>query len=108
MYRNFNYRRKLQYSRVSRLEYFSKKLEQTFRYYTNDLYDVICLSCILSFFIVDCQWDEWMEGQCSKTCGGGTQIDTRYKKIKAAYGGEECAGPSNATKECNTQECPGW
>ena len=59
-------------------------------------------------FIVDCQWDEWMEGQCSKTCGGGTQIDTRREKIKAAYGGEECFGPSNVTKECNTQECPGW
>ena len=59
-------------------------------------------------FLVDCQWDEWIDGQCSKTCGGGTQIDTRHKKIKAAFGGEECAGPSNITKECNTQECPGW
>ena len=59
-------------------------------------------------FKVDCQWDDWKEGQCSKSCGGGTQIDTRLKKIKAAYGGEECAGPSNITKECNTQNCPGW
>ena len=56
---------------------------------------------------VDCQWEEWEVGACTKTCGGGTRIDTRHEKVQAAHGGAECSGLSNTTKACNLHECPG-
>ena len=57
--------------------------------------------------LVDCEWDEWKTGICSKTCGGGSRTNTRTAKIDAAHGGEECNGTSSITENCNTQECPG-
>ena len=59
------------------------------------------------FTLVDCEWDNWETGTCSKTCGGGVRITTRQIKIKAAHGGKECSGASNFTEECNVVECPG-
>ena len=56
---------------------------------------------------IDCQWDEWRYGECSKTCGGGSQINIRNKKIEAANGGEDCSGKSTNTTTCNGQPCPG-
>lgn len=59
------------------------------------------------FYLVDCIWDEWEIGECSKECGGGARISIRTAKIKAAYGGKECSGPSSISDNCNIQDCPG-
>ena len=69
---------------------------------------VICLIVILYIFcIVDCKWGDWVIGKCSKTCGGGVQIDSREKLQEELFGGEPCDGVSTRQSECNTDECPG-
>ena len=62
---------------------------------------------ILCFISVDCVWDKWNIGECSKTCGGGKKIITRAKKVEADHGGKECSGSSNITESCNVEECSG-
>ena len=56
---------------------------------------------------IDCKWDDWRYGECSQTCGGGTQINIRNKVTEAAHGGKECSGKSTSTATCNEQPCPG-
>ena len=36
---------------------------------------------------VDCEWDEWIIGECSKTCGGGMRNNYRDKKVEEMFGG---------------------
>ena len=36
---------------------------------------------------VDCKWNDWVIGECTKSCGGGVRINVRTKNISAAYGG---------------------
>ena len=60
----------------------------------------------MGFFQVDCKWDEWQIGECSKSCGGGSQTNTRMKKVEEADGGA-CMGSDTVTVSCNVQECPG-
>ena len=55
--------------------------------------------------LVDCQWGNWIHGECSKTCGGGVQTNQRKKITEALFGGEECVGEATEEKECNVQEC---
>ena len=57
--------------------------------------------------LVDCEWGDWVVGECSRTCGGGTRSNLRERKIEAAFGGRECPGPASITEACNVQECPG-
>ena len=59
----------------------------------------------MMFYTVDCEWAEWSIGECSKPCGGGTQIDTRIREIKAANGGLDCNGPSFNKRDCNIHDC---
>ena len=66
----------------------------------NDLFIPIC-------DIVHCQWSEWTNGTCTKSCGSGSRTNVRTKKVAAANGGDECVGSSTAEKNCNTQNCPG-
>jgi hypothetical protein len=58
--------------------------------------------------VVDGAWTDWGSyGSCSVTCGGGTQIRRRSCTNPApSILGEDCAGPSNSSRECNTQICP--
>ena len=56
---------------------------------------------------VDCEWDEWEVGECSKSCGGGTRTNSRKPSIDAEHGGEDCSGSSIVSESCNVQECPG-
>ena len=55
---------------------------------------------------MDCEWDEWEVGECSKSCGGGTRTNSR-KRIVGGYGGKDCSGSSIVLENCNVQECPG-
>ena len=56
---------------------------------------------------MDCEWDVWIIGECSKTCGVGERTNTRDKRVKAAHGGKECPGFPTVTDICNTNQCPG-
>ena len=49
-------------------------------------------------------WSEWHKGPCSKTCGGGTQINTRRC---SECSGEGCQGADTETVPCNTEPCKG-
>ena len=63
---------------------------------------------MLLFSIVNCIWDEWIIGDCSKTCGGGERINTRDKLLRASHGGKPCSPEdSTLTEKCNINECPG-
>ena len=54
---------------------------------------------------VHCEWNDWQLGECSKTCGGGTRINSRTKKTEEANGGI-CEGEAIMQDVCNTQACP--
>ena len=51
----------------------------------------------LSILLVDCQWSDW-----TGCCVDGKQ--TRWKRVKADFGGKECQG--SPTKDCNLKPCP--
>jgi len=56
---------------------------------------------------VHCVWATWGSwGKCSKTCGNGTTVRTRAKKVAAAFGGTECEGDSQESTSCNGISCP--
>jgi len=52
----------------------------------------------------DCQVTEWAGGECSASCGGGTQQATRLV-IVAAWKGAECP-PLKMHRRCNENHCP--
>ncbi|XP_048241498.1 uncharacterized protein LOC124124837 isoform X9 [Haliotis rufescens] len=62
---------------------------------------------------VDGGWTAWTEaaGECSLTCGGGTQTVVRMRsctKPAPSAGGSDCVGEPReiVTRACNTQQCP--
>ena len=51
---------------------------------------------------IDCQWSQWIiVGECSKSCGIGTQILQRTVQVRAQNGGRACIGESTKTENCN-------
>ena len=46
------------------------------------------------------KWEE-----CSVTCGGGNQSRVRTC-TGPFFGGSNCSGPFDETRDCNTFECP--
>jgi len=67
-------------------------------------------SCIYKYVpAINCEWNDWQVGECSKTCAGGSRTNTRTKKIEEANGTDEdgvCEGEATMDEECNTQNCP--
>ena len=63
---------------------------------------IICINSIL----VDCEWGNWYEGDCSTTCGIGEQTNIRIKLVEEANGGNCTGGYTNVTS-CLVVECPG-
>lgn len=55
-------------------------------------------------FLQDCEVTNWAEGECSASCGGGTQALTRTVKVQP-IGGAPCP-PLTATQSCNQNACP--
>ncbi len=47
-----------------------------------------------------------MDGECSVTCGGGVQTDSREMYLEQ-FGGNPCEGEPTRQVECSTNECPG-
>ena len=63
---------------------------------------------ICNNFVVDGGWSSWIQGTCSKTCGGGTEISTRRcNNPVPSCGGNDCRGLRVDTNLCNTHCCPG-
>ena len=60
-----------------------------------------------SLYKVDCKWNEWVNGTCSESCGGGIRINTRTIKNSESSGGAPCDGGTSIEDSCNEQECPG-
>ena len=58
-------------------------------------------------FLVDCIWSDWSNwGECDKTCERGTQMRVRTSP-DPLFGGENCTGDSQETRDCNTFDCAG-
>ena len=58
--------------------------------------------------VVDGGWSSWIEGSCSKPCGGGIRIDTRTcDNPTPDCEGLHCTGSSTREKACNEFCCPG-
>ena len=57
---------------------------------------------------VDGGWTEWVNGVCSKTCGGGTLTATRScSNPQPSCGGKACTGDASKQDVCNTAACTG-
>lgn len=55
---------------------------------------------------VHCVWEPWSEWtSCSRSCGGGLQVQTREKQVEK-YGGRPCEGLPLQNRSCNTHFCP--
>ena len=55
-----------------------------------------------------CAWDDWIIGDCSVPCGGGTRTNTRTSKASAANGDVVCNEETISVDEaCNVHPCPG-
>ena len=49
-------------------------------------------------------WSDW--GECSLSCGNGTQLRER-ECVTPRHGGDPCEGPAEQEQLCNTFHCPG-
>ena len=58
---------------------------------------------ILNVDPVDCEWSDWTNSPCSKSCGGG-QIIKKRQKIKEEVD-TTCYGEPMAFEDCNTAKC---
>ena len=99
MFRIIDHHRGMQHSGVSRYA-----LKRWLKVYHPVLIEI--LSIKKQRCIVDCEWDKWKTGECSKSCGGGELYITRNKISEARNGGKGCAGNSSIVQECNVEACP--
>jgi len=51
---------------------------------------------------IDCQWSEWHNTRCSKSCGEGTWTKKRTSTVKD----HACRGTQQFTETCNERPCP--
>eukprot|EP00933_Yihiella_yeosuensis_P079036 TRINITY_DN9111_c0_g10_i1.p1 TRINITY_DN9111_c0_g10~~TRINITY_DN9111_c0_g10_i1.p1 ORF type:complete len:1252 (+),score=222.05 TRINITY_DN9111_c0_g10_i1:165-3920(+) len=57
---------------------------------------------------IDCKLENWGAwGQCSSSCGNGTQVRRRFVDVQPSGGGKECNGTMTQKKACeNLPNCP--
>ena len=55
-----------------------------------------------SFDLDNCVWSEWLETECSVTCGIGKKIRRRYVRIPAEAGGT-CDDSNEEAIDCDTR-----
>merc|ERR1712203_198887 len=63
-------------------------------------------SCNVHECPVDCEWSEFMVGECSATCGEGTLERHRFELVPAMFGGVPCEGDALVVESCNNGDCP--
>ena len=63
---------------------------------TTECADASPVACVVD------PWSEW--GECTATCGGGTQLRTRGVSSPASHGGDAC-GDLFESRTCNTAAC---
>ena len=51
-------------------------------------------------------WGNWVDAECSVTCGGGSKTETRTC-MNGNAGDVGCEGSENQILSCNEQDCPG-
>lgn len=58
--------------------------------------------------IIDCTMSDWRDwSECTKTCGGGQQDQSREILKQPANGGQLCIYDLAQTRTCSTDDCPG-
>jgi hypothetical protein len=63
--------------------------------------------CFVKPCPVDCEVSDWAnDGDCSATCGGGQQKQTRRILVAAQHGGGECPSDLEQFLPCNAWACP--
>ena len=63
---------------------------------------LIEVQLIMYFVSVNCTWSAWTAWtSCSATCGGGSQLRSRFVK-EAAQNGGNCEGDSVESQACGT------
>ena len=51
-------------------------------------------------------WSDWTKfGECSKSCGTGTQVWHRTELIRPKNGGKNCIGGGIKSENCNNRPC---
>ena len=72
-----------------------------------NFYTVPFLIDVLSLISVNCSWSNWNAwGDCSASCGGGTQLRYRIVEEAAQNGGLLCEGAPVESRDCNVDLCP--
>jgi len=56
-------------------------------------------------YVMDCEVSDWMDTECTLTCGGGEMTRTRTVLAKPANWGMQCP-PLSEKEACNEQGCP--
>ena len=65
------------------------------------------MACSLNVSAKDCEWDTWITGTCSATCGKEGVRDDKRKKISEAENGGKCdEKQGRRTIKCNNVPCP--
>ena len=98
---------KLRNAPVTNLSYVFLKMQECSVCCYSFLLTIIILLHLKHAYAVHCEWNDWVIGECSKDCGGGTRTNTRTEKLSADHGGDACDGASSIEESCNIQECPG-
>ena len=56
---------------------------------------------------IDCEWNAWVVGRCSATCGTGIRTRTRTKQLEEQNEGKPCVGNPKETETCKIKDCAG-
>lgn len=70
--------------------------------------DIESRRCALEMCPLDGDWGSWLSWSiCSKSCGGGERIRSRYcDDPEPQNGGMICSGSAQQVDECNAESCP--